>query len=46
MAAAYGEMAEENKSVDEEIEKALGEASASDTDDELEQLKAELDSEK
>jgi phage shock protein A len=45
MAAAYGEMAEENKSVDEEIEDALGEASRSDTDDELAQLKAELDRE-
>lgn len=45
MAAAYGEMAEEGKSVDEEIDEALEGASASDTDEELAQLKAELDSE-
>lgn len=46
MAAAYGEMAEENKSVDEEIDEALDSTGATDTDEELAQLKAELDSEK
>jgi len=45
MAAAYGEMAEANKSVDEEIDEALEGASTSDTNEELERLKAELDSE-
>jgi hypothetical protein len=36
-------MAEEDKSVDEEIDAALEGASTSDTDDELAALKAELD---
>jgi phage shock protein A len=43
LAAAYGDMAEEDKSVDEEIDAALEGASTSDTDDELAALKAELD---
>lgn len=45
LAAAYGEMAEESKSVDEEIDEALDEAGAASTNEELERLKAELDSE-
>lgn len=45
LAAAYGEMAEESKSVDEEIDEALEEAGAASTNEELERLKAELDSE-
>lgn len=45
LATAYGEMAEESKSVDEEIEEALDGAGATGTDDELARLKAELDEE-
>lgn len=44
LATAYGDMAEADKGVDEEINEALGSASTSETDDELAQLKAELDS--
>jgi phage shock protein A len=43
LAAAYGEMAEEGKSLDSEIDEVLAGASSSDTDDELAALKAELD---
>ena len=43
LAAAYGDMAEEGKSLDEELDTALSSASSSDTDDELARLKAELD---
>lgn len=43
LAAAYGDMAEEGKSLDAELDDALGSASSSDTDDELAALKAELD---
>jgi phage shock protein A len=47
LAAAYGDMAEENKSVDTEIDEALDESSdPAGTDDDLARLKAELDSEK
>lgn len=45
LAAAYGEMAEESKGVDEEIDEVLEGAAASETDDELARLKAELDEE-
>ncbi len=41
LAAAYGEMAEEGKSLDSEIDEVLAESP--DTDDELAALKAELD---
>jgi phage shock protein A len=43
LAAAYGDMAEEGKSLDDELDEALAGASTSDTDDELARLKAELD---
>ena len=43
LAAAYGDMAEEGESLDDELDAALGSASTSETDDELARLKAELD---
>jgi phage shock protein A len=43
LAAAYGDMAAEGKSLDDELDAALGSATSSDTDDELARLKAELD---